>query len=153
MKEETRYKAVVVATIGDDYVVVKDKAHQEWTFVVGGCKMRETLEACARREFKEETCGVFDTIIPGKPTFEFTSMQRSKLELAADRRQGVRVTMKYTVFTVPLALSKEQLNAKRALFVQRHHEETDDIAVMSRSELERSNMWPFMKHHVLENLP
>lgn len=75
MKEETRYKAVV-----------KDKAHQEWTFVVGGCKMRETLEACARREFKEETGGVFEPIFPGKPTFDFTSLQRSKLELVADRR-------------------------------------------------------------------
>ena len=153
MKEETRYKAVVVATIGDDYVVVKDKAHQEWTFVVGGCKMRETLEACARREFKEETGGVFEPIFPGKPTFEFTSLQRSKLELAADRRQGVRVTMKYTVFTVALSLSREQFDEKRALFLQDHHEETDDIALMSRSELERSNMWPFMKLRVLENLP
>ena len=153
MKEETRYKAVVVATIGDDYVVVKDKAHQEWTFVVGGCKMRETLEACARREFKEETGGVFEPIFPENPTFEFTSLQRSKLELMADRRQGVRVTMKYTVFTVPLGLSREQLDAKRFLFLQGHHEETDDIALMTRSELERSNMWSFMKLHVLENLP
>ena len=38
-----RYKSVIIPKIGNKYIIVKDSASGEWTFIGGGCKKRESI--------------------------------------------------------------------------------------------------------------
>lgn len=150
---ETRYKAVVIPKLDDAYVVVKDRVHQEWTFVVGGCKRSESGKACALRELREETRGVLGDM-DVTYAFQFQSRNRSKQELANDMRKGLVVTTVYEVYFATLPMTKNAFNTRRKNFflATGHDDETDDIRLMTRSQLENANMWRFMKEHVLEKL-
>src|SRR5690242_10482593 len=55
----SRRKVIVIPYVRSEgkllMMVVKDKFHEEWTFISGGCKLYETSEQSAVRELKEET--------------------------------------------------------------------------------------------------
>lgn len=177
MRHEYRYKSVVIPVIKgtnvDAYVLVKDANYNELTFIVGGCKLRElpntnrvrfdkdyaSYTTCALRELKEETRGVFgnvsrDALVPG---FKFSSNDRSKAELAKDRRDGVVVTMRYTVYFLPITIPKSAFKVIREAFHKMtpknpNDAETSDIVLKTKEELKNARMWRFMKDHVLRKL-
>ena len=111
-RPENRYKSIVIPYIETTYnkkttksfVLVKDTANNEYTFVVGGCKLNEQMETCALRELKEETRGIFGNISKDKLVwgFQFDSKERSPAEKRKDEKEGVDVTMIYTVYYLPL---------------------------------------------------
>lgn len=173
MRHEYRYKSVVIPVIKDAYVLVKDATYNELTFITGGCKLREissngniqhshfekdyvSYTTCALRELKEETRGVFghvssNALVPG---FKFISTNRSKTELAKDKRDGVIVTMRYTVYFLHLDIPKSKFKLIRELFhrTKTVDGETSDIVLKTKSELKDARMWRFMKDHVLRRL-
>tara|TARA_B100001996_G_scaffold378336_1_gene362352 strand:- start:888 stop:1373 length:486 start_codon:yes stop_codon:yes gene_type:complete len=154
---EYRYKAVVIPIIKNKFVVVKDAKYNEITFVVGGCKRNEHILRCGLRELYEETRGVFGEVLPChlKHLFTFESPNRSKQELAADKRQGVIVTMVYNVFILDLQnMAYSNFNNLQNLYNLRNsiNYETNGIYLMSKQELYSANMWRFMKDNILYKL-
>ena len=180
MRSVTRYKAVVIPVIRNRYVVVEDAKYRELTFVVGGCKIREIgttpdktaantsrdrrrefarFRTCAVRELDEETRGVFGKVDPEVlvPAFNFESRNRSKAEEKKDLREGVVVTMKYYVFYLYLDMPSTKFGEIRQKFKRsrrrgREENETKDIFLMSRRELEKAKIWRFMRDYVLRKL-
>lgn len=158
MKEVTYYKAVVVPRVGDKFIVVRDTAHQEITFVVGGCKVRESDRHCALRELYEETRGIITETDERAliKAFTFTSRDRSEKELRSDKRLGIHVTMQYTVFYLDVTC-KASFWSIRHRFQKSHplnDTETDDILLMTKKQLSDPNvhMWRFMRERVLPRL-
>ena len=173
MRHEYRYKSIVIPVIKDAYVLVKDAKYNELTFIIGGCKLREipntssarfdkdytSYITCALRELKEETRGVFgqvsrDALVPG---FKFSSTNRSRAELAKDKRDGIFVTMLYTVYFLPLDIPKSKFKFVQDAFHRRtpknpEEAETSDIVLKTKAELKDAKMWRFMKEHVLHKL-
>ena len=156
MRQETRYKAVVIPRLGNKYIVVRDKKSKDLTFVVGGCKMRESDVMCAVRELSEETHGsiVIDPRLLSKPSFYFTSKNRTKSEKATDEMHRVEVTMLYNVFIFDLndSWSNIKRNYETKKFLTNEEKETNGIHLMTCKELENSTMWDFMKQNVLKKL-
>ena len=157
LRHQYRYKSIVIPQIGDKFIVVRDAKYGELTFVVGGCKLRESNSDCALRELAEETRNAV-TIGPlSRPNFSFESRDRSRAELQADKNQGVFVTMVYNVFIVPISTSFEHIkrlyNSKNFLNKNKSYHETSGIYLMSLSDLMNSqSTWKFMKDQVLPRL-
>ena len=158
MKEEIRYKSIVIPKIGSKYVVVKDKKYGEYTFVIGGCKKSETSTQCALRELAEETRNAvsINARLMQQPSFTFDSRDRSPSELRTDKKEGVVVTMRYNAFVVPLEASFDQIqrNYNAHKFTNnKAYAETSGIYLMTLSELMKSEKtWRMMKDNVLPKL-
>ena len=154
---EYRYKSVIIPIIKNKYVVVEDSKYNELTFVVGGCKKYETSLKCAIRELNEETRNVFGKYITEydlKMHHQFESSQRSKQELAADKRQKIIVRMIYTVYIVDLNDVINNFNSIRNNYHRTRsiNKETSDILLRTKEQLQTGNMWRFMKENVLNTL-
>lgn len=155
MRQETRYKAIVIPYIGNHYVVVEDAKYKELTFVVGGCKRTESSLLCASRELYEETRGTIKTnVLEEHFVFSFESRSRSKAELAADKRSRIFVTMQYKVYMVPIQSFKNITQQYRnTIPTTKNMEETSGIYLKTKAELVKSNkMWRFMSENVLPKL-
>lgn len=158
MRRQERYKSVVVPILNGKYLSVKDAKNDETTFVVGGCKQKETSKACALRELREETYGalgefsVSDLVYVG----EFYSRDRSPSELEKDLLEDVFVTMKYTVYF--LYVDKHWTDVRRTYYDNmrrstRKRRETNGIYLLSKNDYKtRRNLWDFMRKNVLHFL-
>ena len=188
-----RYKSIVIPYIKTkhndktyrSYVLVKDKTSKDLTFVVGGCKMREipkksvrdstfytdydSYKTCALRELEQESRGVFGNVSKKalKQGFKFSSNERFNDEKNKDAEEGTVVTMRYTVYYLPLDLPKEAFkkeNGKNGYIVKQfkntkpkkndpEYNETSGIILKTKSELNESKkLWRFMKERVLPKL-
>jgi hypothetical protein len=155
LKNETRYKSVVVLRQGKDFIVVRDKKSGDWTFVVGGCKLGENSKNCARRELREETR---NTIRANhlNHLFHFMSTRRSRSEKAKNNAEGKRVTMRYNVYksNVNKNIRRIKNNFHRTRPRTNANAETTNINKKSRENLlRRGVMWDFMVNHVLRRIP
>ncbi len=155
MRHQYRYKSIVIPKIGDKYIVVKDKKSGEYTFIGGGCKLRETSVQCALRELAEETRNsvIMNPSLLRGPTFTFESRARSPKELLSDKNQGVYVTMVYSVYVVSINESFEEI--KRLYYKNKfvNNNETSGIFSMSYQQLvESPRVWQFMRDNILPRL-
>jgi hypothetical protein len=183
---EYRYKSIVIPYIKTkdndktyrSYVLVKDKTFKDLTFVVGGCKQKEipkksvrdstfytdydSYKTCALRELEQESRGVFGNVSKKalKQGFKFSSNERFNDEKNKDAEEGVVVTMRYTVYYLPLDLSEKafkdivkQFKNTKPKKNDPEYNETSDIVLKTKSELEESKkLWSFMKERVLPKL-
>ncbi|KAF6252699.1 hypothetical protein COO60DRAFT_1643827 [Scenedesmus sp. NREL 46B-D3] len=103
----TRRKVLVIPYVraqrggGVLLMVVKDKSHDEWTFISGGCKLYETSEQSASRELKEETRAAvhLDLSRCACTQFAIETDYREPAELAADVG---KVTTRYHIYLVDI---------------------------------------------------
>ncbi len=178
MRQVYSYKSVVIPYIETtynnktyrSYVLVKDAKYKELTFVVGGCKLREissnadakfysdyeSYKTCALRELKEETRSVFGNVHMNELVtgFKFSSKDRSVAEFTKDKKDRVVVTMRYTVYFLPLDIPKKAFYNIKGRFNKTipENDETSDIVLKTKSELQKANVWDFMKINVLRRL-
>lgn len=153
VKAVIRYKTIVIPKHKGKFIVVKDKQYQEITFIGGGCKLHEKRKDCAIREFNEETLNSFQLpFLPNKPTFSFQSRERSAEELKKDIRMNIVVTLNYDVYIVNVPRVNFSEIKKQFHKIMKQNSETDNIFLMSKSELEKTNMWRFMKDNVLNKI-
>ena len=153
VKSVIRYKTIVIPKHNGKYVVVKDRHHQEITFIGGGCKLYEKRKQCAEREFLEETLNSFQLpFLPSKPTFTFKSRNRSPAELKKDISMNIVVTLHYDVYIVNIKKLNFSEVKRQFNKVVKQTSETDDVYLKSKAELEKTNMWTFMKDNVLHKL-
>ena len=184
---EYRYKSIVIPYIKTtdnvrSYVLVKDKTSGDLTFVVGGCKENEipkkrvrdstfysdydSYKTCALRELNEESRGVFKNVSEKalKQGFKFRSKERSTAERNKDAIKGADVTMRYTVYYLPLDMTKTAFSVLRKRFAnmrpkKAENNETSDIVLETKHELDKldesedgEKLWSFMKEWVLPKL-
>ena len=127
------------------FLIVKDTKHDEWTFVCGGCKLRETNTDAASRELKEETKGAID--------IEVQSETCTMCFLHND-------CFYYTVYFVNLNdynIHKENVENliktyKECTMRKKEYNETCDISFVSRNDLNKVDMWSFMRNHIVPNI-
>ena len=156
MRHQYRYKAIVIPKIGNKYVVVKDAKYNEYTFVTGGCKARESPEGCASRELLEESHGaIVFPVLRQHFAFSFESRHRSRQELNKDKREGVVVTMVYNVYVMDIETTFNSV--QKAFYANvsrsRAEQETSGIFLFSKDELRQNpKTWRFMKDFVIPKL-
>ena len=90
--------------------------------------------------------------LPNKPTFSFQSRERSAEELKKDIRMNIVVTLNYDVYIVNVPRVNFSEIKKQFHKIMKQNSETDNIFLMSKSELEKTNMWRFMKDNVLNKI-
>jgi uncharacterized protein YjaZ len=157
---EIRRKVYVIPIINDNkYIVVQNAGkYKNITFIGGGCGKNENIRNCAVRELSEETrqsIRLNRDKIPNKPilTFNVSPNERnaSKMYLNNNTRKGVSVTMKHSVFMVPLV--NFSFNKIKSLYhsktnLTRAEQEAVNIYLMNRNQLNKSQMWDFMRKRV-----
>lgn len=153
---EYRHKAIVVPKLHSKYIVVNDTKNNELTFVVGGCKLRElkNLKQCAFRELTEETRSVLNETNVDNLTkiHEFSTEYRSKNELLKNKLESKKVIMIYHIYTCVPKL--KDFSKIKAMYHRRKstNNETNGIFLMTKAQLQRANMWSFMKLNVLQHV-
>ena len=139
-------------------MMVKDRVHDEWTFVTGGCKPHESYRSCAVRELFEETNGALCLMYHDLNIDKFQSFLFNN-EILDD---GVILT--YKVYFIPLhrfgydVKSSMKLENKYIDMACYHKEpefqETSALKFFhtsSLAKLRNMNVWSFMKERVFDN--
>jgi 8-oxo-dGTP pyrophosphatase MutT (NUDIX family) len=160
-KPNHRRKVIVIPYVrsGDKLLlmVVKDKSHNEWTFISGGCKLYETSEQSAVRELKEETRAAVQ--------LELAKTEYTKFMIETDYREpeeqqqdsGAKVITYYHIYMINITDYKSvpaivQSFRRRVGCVQGVYDENSDIQFVSlRAFARRANVWPFIKKVVLRH--
>lgn len=123
------------------FLIVENRAHQEWTFISGTCEANEKPIACALRELMEETLGLVCVDRFPKTT------KRIRLQLPNCR---------YDVFFVPIRKNYrlwgqiKQLLDQFDLF-QDDTSENSGVSVCTFSQFQRKRVWPFLRNHILQH--
>ncbi|WIA10880.1 hypothetical protein OEZ85_011046 [Tetradesmus obliquus] len=138
-------------------MIVKDKVHNEWTFVSGGCKLYETNEQSAVRELREETRAAVQV--------DLSACNFTRCTLATDYREpaerahdaSAKVITHYHIYLIDITAYKSipaivQSFRRRRGCVRGAYDETSDIQFLPLNAFARlGNVWPFIKNVVLQN--
>jgi ADP-ribose pyrophosphatase YjhB (NUDIX family) len=145
-----RHKAIAIPVSGSEFLIVKDRRYNEWTFVTGGCRKREVLNPlrCAVRELEEETRGTLNLKTGTYSYFNFKT------------DQGYM----YHVYIIDLPLSgteKEQIVKKfdeerhkmdtNQMEFKKQYDENTHLDFDTLDGIKQRTLWPLIKRHVLDN--
>jgi 8-oxo-dGTP pyrophosphatase MutT (NUDIX family) len=161
----TRRKIIVIPFLQSSpeqdlcVLTVKDRKSKEWTFITGGCKLRETDVQAAQRELREETRSLFDVDIASCPHhfFRFKTSFRETKEWMSDKARNEHVLTLYTVFFVDVSsimthpdhFRKEFRNTKNMKGV---YNENADVSFDTLESFEhKTHVWRFIREHVLRS--
>lgn len=161
----TRRKVIVIpfaisSTQDLCVLTVKDRKSKEWTFITGGCKIRETDAQAARRELREETRNLFDLDICQCPhhSFRIKTSFRETREEAYDKARNESVITIYTVFFVEVGNLLTNTEEFRKAFrnirnMKGVYNENADISFDTLySFLHKNHVWRFIRDHVLTSI-
>lgn len=138
-------------------LVVKDKLHDEWTFISGGCKQFETNDQSAVRELREETRAAVQLDL-SKCSFTKLALQtdyREPSELARDA--SVQVLTQYHIYLIDITHYKPipaivRAFRRRGGLMRGVYDENNDIQFLPlQAFARRANVWPFIKNVVLKD--
>lgn len=140
------------------FLIVKDRAHKEWTFITGGCKAHESEAQSAMRELIEETRSVIlaDSSFSGAPRYDFTTTYREPCQRMRDRERGEIVVTTYSVFFVDISSYRKQPAEIRSQFRSIKHmrgaynENLDVTFETLDSFLGKNFVWRFIKQVVVK---
>jgi 8-oxo-dGTP pyrophosphatase MutT (NUDIX family) len=135
-------------------LVVKDRLHDEWTFVSGGCKNYETDEQSAARELKEETRAVVQV--------DMSACEYVKFAMYSDYKEpseqlSTHTVTHYSVYLVDITSYKSipaivRAFRRRSGCVRGVYDETNDIQFVSLwAFARRPNVWPFIRDVVMRD--
>jgi 8-oxo-dGTP pyrophosphatase MutT (NUDIX family) len=145
-----RHKAIAVVTSGSQFLIVKDRRFNEWTFVTGGCRKREVINPlrCAVRELEEETRGIVNLTHGSYSYFNFTTDQG----------------LVYHVYIIDVPMTTEQMDTIVKNFDEERHkmdtnqtefrkpyDENTHLEFDTLAGIRRRNVWPLIGKHVLDN--
>lgn len=159
IKISQRSKGIVIPHIGNKYVLIKDKKSGDASFIGGGCKRYEHIASCALRELNEETRNVFNFVKAKELTQvgQFVSYERSRKEREADKKQCVKVEMRYHIFHLDLGLyglTESDVKTLLQTFYLKNtlNNETSGIMLLSKREIldPKTKLWKFMKENVIQ---
>lgn len=104
MRNVSRRKAIVVPFVMEGgkpyFLMFRDSTYNELTFPSGGCKNDESSLHCAMRELYEESRTILkmEDFESKMPIFSFYTDYRSETELKADKKNKLKVIVKFDVF-------------------------------------------------------
>lgn len=154
------HKAIAIPFIdtgqGDPkFLIVRDKRFREWTFVTGGCRIREVFNPlrCAIRELEEETRGLLSLKSGSygyfKFYFEFNSFEKAM----------------YHVYIFPLKMTENELETmcnefdeqkikmdNNYILYRKNYDENDKISFKSLTEFKNcESVWKMIYDMILNN--
>ncbi len=119
------------------FLVVRDAAEGDWSFISGTCEHGETYDRCAIREIAEETRGLVSMKSLPKRTKRFQTIYQDK---------------RVDVLFIPLRLTEERMRMMVELFpeIETHGrpelEENTDIRFETIGQfVRRKNIWSFVR--------
>lgn len=145
-----RHKAIAIVTSGKQFLIVKDRRFNEWTFVTGGCRKREVINPlrCAVRELEEETRGIVNITHGTYSYFNFVTDQG----------------LVYHVYIIDASFDKDQMdNIIKSFDEERHkmdtnqtefrkpYDENTHLDFDTLEGIKKRNIWPLIGNHVLDN--
>ena len=156
MMRIVRHKAitVLVSFAGDEplFLMVRDKKHQDWTFVTGGCRRREIENpiVCALRELNEETKNVIQLRRGNYTNYSFTTN--------LEDQEGTFIYHVY-IIEVDMSLSDQQSHISKYQQQQlcpTHMDkkcfyETDGLLWLTLGQMKNIKIWTIIRIHVLDN--
>jgi ADP-ribose pyrophosphatase YjhB (NUDIX family) len=167
MTTRERHKAMAIPVSMIDnvrhFLLVRDRRYKEWTFVTGGCRRREIFNPlqCAVRELEEETRGTINLKKGSYSYFKFVTDTPEQRDID----DGVAAHNTYHVYIFDLPMTeiehstiiqqftseKNKMEASRVPY-RRNYDENDDCSFETLDSISsRSNIWPMVRKHVLEN--
>ena len=116
------------------YLLVRDRMHQEWTFISGCCRHNEKPVNCAMRELREETKDAVNIV--------FTRFNCRTFQMSARKNC---VNMLYSVYIVDITNYKspaEIVNQFKASTRQgKAYNENDDLCFTTLEAAKAKVMW------------
>lgn len=152
MVNAKREKVVVIPVTFVDkepkLLIVLDKKFNEWTFITGGCKLRESHDPlrAGLRELEEETRGVINIKNCTYSYFNFRHVSR-------DFENSM-----WHVYIVDVPLNREQqLNTigrfnylMKTTEVSRAYDENIAMDWVTIGDLYKRNLWTFIRYNILQ---
>lgn len=139
-------------------MVVKDKHHDEWTFISGGCKLYETSEQSAVRELKEETRAAVQVDLSMTAFTKFTIETDYREPEEMNGADGAAsITIHYHIYMIDITNHKSvpaivQSFRRKVGCVRGVYDENSDIQFVSlQTFVHRKKVWPFIKKVVLRH--
>lgn len=153
-------KAIAIPMIdtGDgnpQFLLVHDKRYREWTFVTGGCRLRETYNPlkCALRELEEETRGIV-VIKKGKYNYFRFPAEFSGVEKAIYHVYIFHIRMatdELTYIVEKFQEEKQKMDTNQVSF-RKNYDENDNLKFVNMEELKKcSTLWKLISDNVLNN--
>ena len=156
MMKVIRHKAitVLVSFTGDEplFLMVRDKKHQDWTFVTGGCRRREIENpiVCALRELNEETKNVIQLRHGNYTNYTFTT--------SLDDQEGTFIYHVY-IIEVDMTPLEQQIHISKYQEQQlqpthpnkKCFDETDGLLWITLGQMKNLKVWKIIRVHVLDN--
>lgn len=137
-------------------LLFRDTASGDWTFVTGGCKLKEDHYESARRELLEESRNTLHlSSMQNMFTFSFHSTYRPPAHAATDTK---KVITRYTVYVVKMPIDTqadmdkyEKKYRESKVGKKKAFHETNDVAFVTLNDLltKKYILWSFMKDEVV----
>ena len=138
MRVVTRRKVLIIPYIGknmDKVLMVKDVRTNEWGFISGGVKKKESSFEAAERELAEETSGLMTKIDPKKACIDvFYTLYRPQELLKIDKSRREIVRSMYTVYMY-------EIESDPMIHRFSPNKEVNDVQIKPFAEF--SNVWTF----------
>jgi len=120
----------------------RDAKYKEYTYACGGRKAYETAVQGGNRELFEESNGMFENILKEDCRENvFFGSKRSREERRKDHREGIIVTMKYSIFFVEVV--DEDYHKYFATSLSKNSE-TDECIVVTKDEIPSLKTWDYL---------
>lgn len=143
-------KAIVVPYFWKDgvphFLMLKDRASGDWTFVSGGCKQRpfEEYDMCANRELTEETIGLLKKVPESCPYYHFEYVN-GHLPLTA------RVYVYQVPSNIINSVNRMGFQAKLIKTVDDNKRENVDLQWFTPEQLRGVRIWDVLVKNVLNH--
>lgn len=157
---DVMHKAIAIPMIDTGhgppkFLIVQDKRYKEWTFVTGGCRVREFYNPirCAIRELEEETRGIIH-LKRGLYTYFKFYTEFSPIEKALYHVYVFHMKMKQEDMDAIIdkfTNEKRKMDTNEIVF-RKNYDENDTISFMTLDEIKNcSTLWKLIDENVLSN--
>lgn len=156
LKKIIRQKALVIPYLLSSsgsvrYLVVKDKMHDEYTFISGCCKKSEHITTCAIRELREESKDAVNISFEKFDVKRFIveTYSRECDEYKEDLKKNERILTVYHVFLIDISFYKSPNEMveifKNSKKVSKAYNENSDLSCMTLDQFKAKKMWSFIR--------
>lgn len=134
-------------------IMFQDTDSLDWTLMSGGCKMKENIKDCAKRELLEESNFVIN-LPDDYDLFSFRTWYRPENILADDKKRGLRVLSHYHVFLFKFYYEDFSLFERQYFQASYQNKETMNICLFPFHEISIQNkkIWDFIRFACLPYL-
>lgn len=157
---DVMHKAIAIPMIDTGhgppkFLIVQDKRYKEWTFITGGCRVREFYNPirCALRELEEESRGIIQ-LKRGLYTYFKFYTEFSSIEKAIYHVYVFHMKMKPSdmdAIVDKFKNEKHKMDTNEIVF-RKNYDENDMMSFMTLDEIKKCpTLWKFIDDNILKN--